>query len=458
MGYAKTRSKRVAIVINCVISHNAVLAGDVAKSYLIMSNKNQKSRSLSVSRPELTDVFSYPQYTLRGISTWDEVAILGKQNLDALVKSARSHEKELTSRIERLYEKVNLLRDKSGKDFQKLAKEFENPKDIEVGTVKDGWSNDPEPIDAKSRGRESGATTFNMCGWCKHTGGGSCRYSYYISTSCNLATDSPETKFNTPCLLQAKTAPEIQHYVDDFETQISNTKAKREKVRAGIKHLQSLKKTSTDKPYLMSLRPHDHFNVGDEVVVNITKWDTTIVEGNWVDAIVIFGYRHHDGCISYQTLFPIHTGDYLEGRGGGAGMSRPEVIHKKDFFALRDANKSDVEFFNVWMNNVDSLKDFSINNFQDDIKEGMMAVPNKDWTPPAEDDSVMTVKKAMNILCMLVEPKKGEEARIDSWAKMQLQFIHPDKMGKRNETAQTYAERQTKLVISARDLLKERIK
>ena len=414
------------------------------------------------------DVFSYPQYTLRGIKSWEEIASLGSKNLTALVADARSHEKSLTNRIASLKQQAELLRSKSGEDFKRMAEDFENPTLTQIGVPSDSWYKDPEPLDAASKNREHDATTFNVCGWCKHAGGGSCRYSYHITTSCSLLGKSPETRFNTPCLLQSKSAEDFAHEVGRLERETEETLAKREKVRQGIKLLQDLKRGASEKPYLMSLRPHDHFNVGDDVMVYVGQWGegkhkSTVKDGVWVPAIVTFGYRHHDGCVSYEALFPIHSNvSYSEGRGGGAGMSRPEALLRSEFNYLQEAaqNKEsgDLGFVGRWLANVDdNLKGFDKAQFLKDLFSGKVATPPADWQPPTDEIVVKSVKDAERVLQMLDASLFKDEKEIRKWAAMQLRHVHPDRLHNANENVRAYAARQTRAVYAARDLLIARL-
>ncbi len=429
-----------------------------------MKNKKIKN-SLTPQLPKLDEVFQYVEYTLRGIHSWEEVAQLGSLNLEELIKSARKFESSLTSHIKEKYQKINLLKGKSGKDFIEIAKEYENPQDIRIGRLEGNWVGEDEPIDKKSKDRAYDATTFNMCGWCKHTGGGCCRYSYRITTTCSLIVGSPKTKFNTPCLLHEKTSEDFQKEVELIQEEIDAVKARRQKVRMGINHLLVLKEASIEKPYLMSLRPYNFFDIGDEVMIYIAGWDESerLVKGDWIEGMVVFGFGHQDGCVSYKTNFPIHSNmSNHEGRGGGAGMARPEVLKKKDFLALKEAFNSDRSFYDLWFNNIETrLKGFDLVTFKSKVVTGFLAVPAEGWVP-SEDENInfssMTVNEAMNILCLLSEPKKGDEKFLDSWAKMQLTYVHPDKVNSKNKSVHTYAEMQTKKVLAARDFLKERIK
>lgn len=418
------------------------------------------------------DVFAYPEYLLRGIESWRHVSLLGSKNIAALISSARSHEKSITNEIASLKQETELLRGKSGEDFKEMAKGFENPTLPEIGVPEDSWSKDLEPLDAASKVRKGDATTFNMCGWCKHAGGGTCRYGFHITTRCGLLGNSPETAFNTPCLLQAKTSDEIAVEVKRLENETENLLARREKVRQGISLLQSMKVGAQEKPYLMSLRPHDHFKVGDEVMVYVGQWgsegkhrltiDQSITNPHasvWVPAIVVFGYRHHDGCVSYQTLFPVHNNmSNFEGRGGGAGMSRPEVLLRSEFNYLQEAATKDTEFFFRWLDNVDTLKGLDRYTFRKDLTSGTVANPPADWQPPTDEIEVKSVKDAEGVLQMLNSSLFETEKSIRDWAAMQLRHVHPDKLQKADENVKSYAARQTRAVYAARDLLIARLR
>ncbi len=434
----------------------------------------QLTTAPSVPATALTfdNVFSYPEYTLCGIRTWEDVAKLGNKNIAALISSARSHEKSLTNDVKTIKAKQELLRGKSGDDFVEMAKEFENPTITDIGVPEDSWSKDPEPRDAASINRKSDATTFNMCGWCKHAGGGGCRYQYHITTSCNLLGNSLETKFNTPCLLQSKSADEIASEVDRMEREVENLLSRRERVREGIKLLQKLKKGAPDKPYLMSLRPHNHFNVGDEIIVYVGQCGdegehkSLVKDGVWVSAIVVFGYRHHEGCVSYQSLFPIHSNmSNFEGRGGGAGGSRPEVMLLSDFNYLTwaadtSADECDLGFLGLWIANIDDhLEGFDRVEFLKHLtNKPELATPPVDWAPPTDEIAVKSVKDAERVLQCLNSDFFKTEQEIKKYAAMQLRHVHPDRLNGANENVKSYAARQTRAVYAARDLLIARLK
>ncbi len=136
---------------------------------------------------KLEALFSFPDI-IRGISGWADIVHLGKNNIQQLILYVRNEEQELTANIERWNGYQKLLKGKTGEDFVKMGRDYENPTDIEIGFQTDkltGFRN-LEPIDAKSKSRAPGSTTFNICGWCKYTGSGSRRYNCMIKSKCPL--------------------------------------------------------------------------------------------------------------------------------------------------------------------------------------------------------------------------------------------------------------------------------
>ncbi|HEX9061734.1 MAG TPA: hypothetical protein VF941_16265, partial [Clostridia bacterium] len=298
--------------------------------------------------PKLTDVFS--EYDIRGIFSWDRLAVIGKNNLGFLLSRLRSSEKGWTNEIQKLQERKNLFteakNDPSGipaNYFKKLAQDYDNPtfKPHEIGKREGSWSDDLEPLTIDSVNRKADTTTFNICGWCKHTGGGTCRYQYHITSNCDLLStvrtpiageevkdysDGKSDKhhyyhnvvFNTPCLLSFLTTEQCDEAITNLEQNIEVSKAHREEVREAIKKVQEFEAAAkSDKPWLVCNRAAEYMNVGDPVMTYLPGFGKgLIVEGDWAEGYGTFGYRHHDGVMSFQTIFPIHDNyEFHEGRG-----------------------------------------------------------------------------------------------------------------------------------------------
>ncbi len=345
--------------------------------------------------PPFDDVFY--SYQIKGLSGWDDLPLLGSLNLRELLKSLRSSEKGATKRIQDQYAERDRFRGKTGDHFKMLASDFENP-EVELGpTTQWGGRDQREPIDAASIARAGGATTFNMCGWCSHTGGGSVRYSYYITTRCGLLPDEytddyvgvnqPETNdgaTTTPCLLHQLTAEQCDAVADWREARANTALQDREEIRTAIKHVRRLLDNAhVEKPYIKALRPYAWFNVGDEIMFNLHRFAgpkadyAMTVDTRWAKGLVVPGYRHHDGGLSCAFEVQVHTNlDHHGGRGGSAGSSSAYVLKRTEYEYLKAAVESDPEFLKLWYACVKAdhgNEDFDAEQYTKDLLSGSIA-------------------------------------------------------------------------------------
>lgn len=336
------------------------------------------------------DVFSEPERILKGVASWQDVSRLGSKNIHALFKRVCAHNESIGSERDEILGRYGVLHDKSGDDFKKMAEGFQNPTITKVGIPTGSLSGDLEPLDAASKNREAGSTTFNICGWCKYSSGGdlSGQYQFVNRASCSLLSDpSLQTRFNTPCLLQTKSRDQLAIEARHLSDEVGALMARRRKVCGGIDFLERLKgKKTEEKLLLMSLRSSNHFNLGDEVMVYIGQWGSSKreLDGVWAPAIVIPGYRHHGGNVNYQALVPVHTDmSKIEGCGGSAFFQSPRVLLRSEFDYLRrvtnSSNEGDAHFVGMWLNNfAGDLGRFDTAQFLHDLTSGKIA-----W-PPAE--------------------------------------------------------------------------
>lgn len=305
-----------------------------------------------------------PRYWHVRVEKESDLTFLGKVTLRQLIRYWRSDADSHASRIKSLQARIDMIRGKSPSDFVTLAKGFESPNFAYVGKVLGGWG-EIEPLDQASRDRASDATTFNFCGWCKYAGGGTCRYQYHISTHCGLLSDagikSDESRFNTPCFLPEASQKLLERITDGLIESLGTTIAAKHLSDQKIKYLITLERKAETKPAMPDHRPHDWFNVGDPVVCFVTDFPGRTVNLNLAKGMVVNGYRHHDGCVSVEFKVQIHEGENLGGKGGGYGMSRPEVMHKWELDYLH----KHLDFAQIWATQgVDpDLKGFSSKKF-----------------------------------------------------------------------------------------------
>ncbi len=352
------------------------------------------------------------------VNTVEDIAFLGEVNIRQMIRAWRSTVKGLSHQIKAVDERLTFLQDKTADDIAAEAQKYESPqfKFEEIGLRPGNLSNDPEPLDAASINRERGATTFNVCGWCKYAGGGSASYNYLITTDCTFVTyvgmkdtgqpipmnirrrygqtlalslqatggelqaanealrrmeanhpgirevvtstefpPQTERRFNTPCFLPYAGQELLDQLRAGLAAERDRLITKKRQTDQKIRFLLSLARKAERKPALAHYRPYDWFNLNDPVICYVGKWTERIIPDAWATAQVIDGYRHHDGCVSVRYDKKIHNGDYLEGHGGGYGISRPEVMHAWEY----DYLCAHPDFTKVWLDSSkQDLRDF----------------------------------------------------------------------------------------------------
>lgn len=290
-----------------------------------------------------------PQYWRVLAGSTSDILFLGKVNIRSMIRSWRYDADSLASQMKDVGEKLTFLQGKNAEQIKKEAARFEKPEFPNIGIGEGSSANYLEPFDAASVSRKRGATTLNFCGWCKYAGGGSCRYNYYITTTCSLKTSAglhdDQRHFNTPCFLPEAPIAELDQLRSGLEQQLNLLKKTKTATDEKIVILLELEKLAEKKPAFPNHRPHDWFNEGDPLVCYIGEWEKRLLPDKFATAKGILGYRHHDGCISVCFDSKVHTGEYLNGHGSGYGMSRPEVMHAWECeYMLKHP-----DFCNVWL-------------------------------------------------------------------------------------------------------------
>jgi len=288
-----------------------------------------------------------PEYWNIVVGSPDDVIFLGKVTIRGMIRAWRYEATGLAKQIKDRDELLTFLHNKNAGEIASAAQQHENPTFTQIGTLDGAWGREPEPLDEASKVRKSGATTFNVCGWCKYAGSGLCRYDYHIASKCSIRTyaglEDEERRFDSACFLPTAS----DNVFNDIRTGLARERtrliATKRTVDGKIKTLLSLEKRSQKKPAMPAHRPHDWFDVGDELVCYVAEWADKITSCAFATAKVIDGYRHHDGCVSVRYDERIHAGEYLDGHGGGYGMARPEVMHKWEYeYLVRHATFASV--------------------------------------------------------------------------------------------------------------------
>ena len=294
------------------------------------------------------------------VPTEADFVFLGSKNLEYLKQYWRREEREIVGRIKTVQAQIDILDGKTVDDIKAMAAEYEHPEFPKIGVPNDSWSKDPEPLDADSINRKSGATTFNFCGWCKYCGGGLCRHSYHITTTCPLIPEElnngrgtygyDEFRFNTPCAIANGTQELLETCVEYLKSKLAGLVEKKAEISESVRFIADTMKKAAGH------RPPDWFELGDEVVCFISDdFENALKKGVFVTGKVIDGYRHGDGCVSVCADEKIHDGDSCDGCGLGYGLSRPEVLHKWEYEYL----KSHPDYLKVWIRASADLSKFN---------------------------------------------------------------------------------------------------
>ena len=187
-------------------------------------SKNQQIAAVEGQLPPM-DEFFY-ESMIKGISSWDDLRHLGRNNLQQLIAHLRSSEKSLAKQIRRVRAEQDILQGKSGSHIRELSDQFERPSNIRMKVYKDSCCKVPEPSDDDSINRKPDATTFNLCGWCRHGSAvtGRCGYGYGINPTCGLLRFNKEMDCeglaDTPCKLHEMTAEQFNVVVDSMEKEV----------------------------------------------------------------------------------------------------------------------------------------------------------------------------------------------------------------------------------------------
>lgn len=183
---------------------------------------------------------------------------------------------------------------------------------------------------AEQMNAKKGDTTFKTCGNCDYAGCGSYRYGTMLSGVCDLMEPySDDLTFDTECKIIKFSKEDIRRLIENKQYEIRQSKESITRSVSEIKVLKSL--TPKNKPPLPSNRGQC-FEINEIVYV--------FYKGKWNRGIVVNGYRHKDGCVSYV------LDDYPESKGGwGCGTAVPCVIKEWEYNYFSENN----EDYLIWL-------------------------------------------------------------------------------------------------------------
>ena len=205
---------------------------------------------------------------------------------------------------------------------------------------------------AENINKKRGDTTFKQCGWCEHRGTGSYRYGCMLSGYCDLMKSYGENRdreWDSACHILSLGIEDIHSIIRQKGFRLEKKRNAITKLKKEIKVLKTLKPKK--QPPLPDSRIHDYYNIGDIVFI--------FHEEKWGRGVVVSGYRHHDGCVSYV------LDDYPESKGGwGCGCAVPCVLHEWEYKYF----KNNVPKFIEWLKFSDRKYNGEKLNFEAYIK------------------------------------------------------------------------------------------
>lgn len=191
---------------------------------------------------------------------------------------------------------------------------------------------------AENINKKEGDTTFKQCGWCKHHGGGSCRYDCHLSTNCSLLKSygiGQRVYWDTPCLVILMGKTDMNSVIKSKKWEIDSLRKQMASLKGNIDIIKNLK--LKDRPSLPDNRTHD-YNEGE------TIW--TYIDNKWAKGIVVPGYRSHDGCVSFILEDYPKSKPKPEGEGPwGCGAGVPEILTDKEYHYFKEHHDD----FRTWL-------------------------------------------------------------------------------------------------------------
>ena len=302
-------------------------------------------------------------WNLVGVETVGDIKFLGRVTIYQMVSSWRQVAKELGWQISRISREIEFLEDNNAESVRALAKAYEDPRfdPEQIGVPKDSWIGEPEPLDEASRERRSGATTYNVCGWCKYAMG-TRHHHCCVAARCTFAADAGigiydvKRRFDTPCFLKNAGDEVFRRLVGGLARQREILVGRMQEIFAKIEFLLGLGERAERKPPLAGHRPYDWFRTGDPVVCYIGGLKRArISQRGWGENNLTFKewfFGKVGECSCEGGLVFVNPS---LGYGGWYSASRPEILHVWEYSYLC----GHLGFAKVWMANVPPhLEDF----------------------------------------------------------------------------------------------------
>jgi hypothetical protein len=293
-----------------------------------------------------------------GATTAEAMTYYGKPNLEKMARYWLQMENEYEYATRKYQSKIDVLRNQTVESLRKIAAQYENPAFPKIGRMsKSLFPNVLGPRDKASKNRPKGATTFNVCGWCKHAIGSiGCR-GCHITSLCGLIPmelgdgsgrqGEEEFCFNTPCALINRTDSFIRACVEHLTTKRKEAEECILLAEQKKWYLLNIYSMAKEKPIFSNERYDSHFDVGNRVACFV-NFDGIVCKPGFVFGEVVKNYnRNTDSPLSVVTDEQTHDNtDMKDGYGlEFCSPSRPDIMLKEEY----DYLKANPDYLEVWL-------------------------------------------------------------------------------------------------------------
>lgn len=286
--------------------------------------------------PALDDLAELP------VSSWEELVLLGSQNILRIVPILRRRERYYSTGIEEVNRWLSDLA-----NFRQIASESETLTDLTFIPTGDNFA--PEaPIDRESLLRKPGSTTFSACGWCKHGVGRNLGH-FNLRPSCSFLPQE-SLNINSSCLLMAE---KLEQAKDQLRTDLDLYKSRRRSIQSAIKWLQKMQPApSPPHPLLCSLRHKSYVSHGDTVLAYCLRH--TNYSGFWIRGVVYNNPQDNEENVRVGTSQKVTNDSELFGYGICSHVRSPFILTEADFNSLVLEALEESEFFRLWMTTLEN--------------------------------------------------------------------------------------------------------
>ena len=308
--------------------------------------------------PPFGDLFQGSHYFPLFDWTWETVEQLGQANAGRLIATLRRVDKRIAVDMDRLSSQRKIMRVVHGGGLPTMAAKFDDPGGIRVATVRHDSRPIRLPIDHGSLVRAPNTTTFNRCGWCRHSeatfGCPHTDMDVSLRGICGLlrGQDDLDVDFDTPCKLEPSNA---ERAIALLDARIADLGRRKSEIAQGNRHLRAMKERLDWKPVLPYLGYARQFEPGRNCRVFGRRFGDPL----WVPAKIwkVKDRGNARGSVwasSERHMLADKTPHNLGGYARPASHESPCILYPRDVRWLRQNATKEPSFLDLWLTKVDT--------------------------------------------------------------------------------------------------------